>query len=410
MAKTKKVSVKRTLKKPIYDDFGRVMTPMGPIDNTAQILERIRASRDNLLPVPTIGPATQTPYMPQVMPNSYERYADLLDPDPTLGAGLPSLPFESISRTGPVERPYMPRPYEPIERPRTIPNRQYTLPEKGMSMQSQPNKRVPQPMPEYYDASYTPQSGSINDQSFAGFIKAMQPSNPITQTFGQRSPYDSFSGGVNYGVDYRTNPNTPINLPKGQYKIIDAFYGAKPDSGYLGNATNKGYGNSVLVQNLETGEKFRFSHLNKVGVKPGQIIQGGEIGITGSTGNVTGPHLDLEYYDKTGRMADIQRTPYASKMWQQSPSNNIMKTSMPTQQNKYAPANQQPKDKFGGNTGTYFDQLKQVENAISKKPQPSNKQIVLPKHNVQKQAVMNAISGGQKKITDLFSSLFGKKK
>ena len=52
----------------------------------------------------------------------------------------------------------------------------------------------------------------------------------------------------------------------------------------------------------------RYSHLNQVGVKPGQVVKGGQVvGLTGSTGNSSGPHLDWEAYDAQGRLTDPLR-------------------------------------------------------------------------------------------------------
>ena len=71
------------------------------------------------------------------------------------------------------------------------------------------------------------------------------------------------------------------------------------------------YGNSVLVENTDTGEKMRLSHLSSVDVSSGDILYSGTIiGKSGATGNVTGPHLDIEYYDKNGALADVLKTPY----------------------------------------------------------------------------------------------------
>ena len=138
----------------------------------------------------------------------------------------------------------------------------------------------------------------------------------ITQVFGQKSKYDVFSGNRNYGVDFAVKPGTPIALPKGEWEVVEAFAGAK--RGYIGNKVNKGYGNSVLVRNRRTGEMLRFSHLNGVNVRPGMIVKGGTIiGASGATGNVTGPHLDLEYRTPTGQLADILRSPYARYLFGQ---------------------------------------------------------------------------------------------
>ncbi len=55
-----------------------------------------------------------------------------------------------------------------------------------------------------------------------------------------------------------------------------------------------GYGNFVIVSHgrYET----RYAHLNRIDVRPGQQVQGGVtlIGLSGSTGHSTGPHLHFE--------------------------------------------------------------------------------------------------------------------
>lgn len=132
----------------------------------------------------------------------------------------------------------------------------------------------------------------------------------ITQTFGQRSPYDVFSGGVNTGVDYATPVGTPVILPQGDWKIEEAFAQAQPTGGYIGNKVNQGYGNSIVAINTQTGEKLRVSHLSEVNVKPGDTIPGGQVGLTGASGNVTGSHADVEYFDQNGRIADVLQSPY----------------------------------------------------------------------------------------------------
>ena len=184
------------------------------------------------------------------------------------------------------------------------------------SQVKEPVKEVAPTLPVKIDteaakaAGYTPQE--INR-----FLKGEKVSSykiepvDITQTFNQRSPYDVFSGGVNTGVDFATAQGTPVELPEGEWEVEDAFTGASPQ-GYIGNFENMGYGNSVVVKNRRTGEKLRLSHLSNVNVTPGQVIKGGLIGPTGATGNVTGSHLDAEYYNQQGELADILQSPYAN--------------------------------------------------------------------------------------------------
>lgn len=143
--------------------------------------------------------------------------------------------------------------------------------------------------------------------------------NPTMGTpFGARQSADIYSGGVNYGTDIIIPRGTEVKAPPGNWKVVDAFNGARtegPKNAQRG--INNGYGNSVLLENTETGEKMRFSHLTVggVAVKPGQTISGGNvIGLSGATGNTagkTGQHLDLEYYNSEGRISDVMNTPYA---------------------------------------------------------------------------------------------------
>jgi murein DD-endopeptidase MepM/ murein hydrolase activator NlpD len=138
---------------------------------------------------------------------------------------------------------------------------------------------------------------------------------PITQKFGNYSNVERFSNGYNRGVDLGVNIGTPLKVPDGKWEVIEAYGKARP-KGYLGNGDNSGWGNSVVVKNTKTGETLRYSHLSKVVTKPGEILEGGKIiGKSGSTGNVTGAHLDLEYTTPKGQLADASKTKYISQIF-----------------------------------------------------------------------------------------------
>jgi len=139
----------------------------------------------------------------------------------------------------------------------------------------------------------------------------------ITQAYGNKNPgLEVFSkDGVNRGVDFGVREGTPLALPPGTWQVIEAFGEAK-GTGRIGNDTNRGYGNSVLVKNTKTGEMMRFSHLKSVMLQPGKTYSGGTVfGQSGATGNVTGPHLDLEYKDAQGNFQDVMRSVYANYLF-----------------------------------------------------------------------------------------------
>jgi murein DD-endopeptidase MepM/ murein hydrolase activator NlpD len=142
----------------------------------------------------------------------------------------------------------------------------------------------------------------------------------ITQAFGVKNPkVERFSkGGINRGVDISAKTGTPLYVPEGEWKVTETYSRAK-GKGYVGNRTNTGYGNSVVIKNTKTGEVMRLSHLSSVGVKPGQILASGSlIGKSGATGNVTGSHLDLEYKTSKGKLADASKTKYVSSIFRKA--------------------------------------------------------------------------------------------
>lgn len=59
---------------------------------------------------------------------------------------------------------------------------------------------------------------------------------------------------------------------------------------------NNGYGNEVLL-NHDYGFKTRYAHLDSIFVKEGTMVKRGQVlGLVGSTGKSTGPHLHYEVY------------------------------------------------------------------------------------------------------------------
>ncbi|EQB9225665.1 peptidoglycan DD-metalloendopeptidase family protein [Listeria cossartiae subsp. cayugensis] len=67
-----------------------------------------------------------------------------------------------------------------------------------------------------------------------------------------------------------------------------------------------GYGNVVLIEHTKNKEWTLYGHQSKILVKPGQNVKKGEvIGLVGSTGQSTGPHLHFEIrQEKMGKQID----------------------------------------------------------------------------------------------------------
>ena len=85
------------------------------------------------------------------------------------------------------------------------------------------------------------------------------------------------------GVDLSSNASTPV------YATGDAVVEKTETS-----RARRGYGSQILL-NHEFGYKTRYAHLSKILVREGEKVTRGQmIGLVGSTGGSTGPHLHYE--------------------------------------------------------------------------------------------------------------------
>ncbi|MDB5557735.1 MAG: hypothetical protein JWQ36_669 [Enterovirga sp.] len=101
-----------------------------------------------------------------------------------------------------------------------------------------------------------------------------------TSTFGTR--FDPFTRGpaLHTGLDFRAENGTPARAT-GPGRVVAAEY-----SGGYGNMVEIDHGNGVTT---------RYGHLARFLVAPGETVRAGQpVGLTGSTGRSTGPHLHYE--------------------------------------------------------------------------------------------------------------------
>ena len=71
-------------------------------------------------------------------------------------------------------------------------------------------------------------------------------------------------------------------------------------SGVVKSAGSRGsFGNAIEIYYPDAGASALYAHLNSLKVKTGEIVESGEpIGLAGSTGRSTGPHLHFEMRSK----------------------------------------------------------------------------------------------------------------
>ena len=99
----------------------------------------------------------------------------------------------------------------------------------------------------------------------------------ITSPFGRKNFVNDQPRSPHSGVDLRGAVGTPVKNPaKGKVILTEDLYFA---------------GNTVMIDH-GFGLISYFCHLSEIKVKPGDLVsQGTVVGLVGSTGRVTGPHL-----------------------------------------------------------------------------------------------------------------------
>ncbi|MCG8964863.1 MULTISPECIES: M23 family metallopeptidase [Streptomyces] len=89
-----------------------------------------------------------------------------------------------------------------------------------------------------------------------------------------------WSSGSHTGIDFHASTGTSVHAV-GVGTVVEAGWGGA-------------YGNQVVIR-MHDGTYTQYGHLSSIGVSVGQSVDAGQqIGLSGATGNVTGPHLHFE--------------------------------------------------------------------------------------------------------------------
>lgn len=105
-----------------------------------------------------------------------------------------------------------------------------------------------------------------------------------------------WSSGSHSGVDF--------HAPYGS-TVVSVGLGTVVEAGWGG-----AYGNNVVIR-MQDGTYTQYAHLASVGVSVGQtVMPGQQIGVSGSTGNSTGPHLHFEARTSSEYGSDIDPVSY----------------------------------------------------------------------------------------------------
>ncbi|WP_031080640.1 M23 family metallopeptidase [Streptomyces sp. NRRL WC-3549] len=99
-------------------------------------------------------------------------------------------------------------------------------------------------------------------------------------TTGYKSGGSLWSSGSHSGVDFRAASGSSV-VAVGAGTVVEAGWGGA-------------YGNNIVLR-MTDGTYTQYGHLSSIGVRVGQhVTSGRQIGLSGSTGNSTGPHLHFE--------------------------------------------------------------------------------------------------------------------
>ncbi|BAJ28442.1 MULTISPECIES: peptidoglycan DD-metalloendopeptidase family protein [Kitasatospora] len=119
---------------------------------------------------------------------------------------------------------------------------------------------------------------------------------PGSVTTGYKVAGSNWSSGYHTGIDFPVSTGTSLKAIAG---------------GTVVSAGNGGaYGNQVVIK-LADGKYAQYAHLSSISVSAGQAVTAGQqIGLSGATGNVTGPHLHFEIRTTPDYGSDIDPVAY----------------------------------------------------------------------------------------------------
>ncbi|MFG2296427.1 peptidoglycan DD-metalloendopeptidase family protein [Streptomyces sp. NPDC048603] len=125
-----------------------------------------------------------------------------------------------------------------------------------------------------------------------------QWSKPVNARIGTgyRVPGGMWSSGYHTGIDFPVGTGTPVHAIGPAVVVSAGSAGA--------------YGNEVVLRHAD-GMYSQYAHLSRLDVRAGQQVQGGQaIGLSGNTGNSSGPHLHMEVRTGPAYGSDVSPVTY----------------------------------------------------------------------------------------------------
>ncbi|MGJ5752831.1 peptidase M23-like protein [Streptomyces puniciscabiei] len=125
---------------------------------------------------------------------------------------------------------------------------------------------------------------------------------PIADSYvstGYQAGSSLWSSGHHTGIDFHAATGTPVHAV-GAGTVVSTGWGGA-------------YGNQIVIR-MADGMYTQYGHLSSIGVSVGQrVIPGQRIGLSGATGNTTGPHLHFEARTTPDYGSDVDPVAYLRK-------------------------------------------------------------------------------------------------
>ncbi|RPE40035.1 murein DD-endopeptidase MepM/ murein hydrolase activator NlpD [Streptomyces sp. Ag109_O5-1] len=125
---------------------------------------------------------------------------------------------------------------------------------------------------------------------------------PISDSYvstGYKTGGSLWSSGTHTGIDFHAASGTVVHAV-GTGTVVSTGWGGA-------------YGNQIVIK-MADGMYTQYGHLSSIGVSVGQkVTPGQQIGLSGSTGNTTGPHLHFEARTTAEYGSDVDPVAYLRK-------------------------------------------------------------------------------------------------
>ncbi|MEV6838061.1 M23 family metallopeptidase [Streptomyces sp. NPDC051133] len=125
---------------------------------------------------------------------------------------------------------------------------------------------------------------------------------PVAHSYvstGYEASSSLWSSGHHTGIDFHAASGTAVHAV-GSGTVVSTGWGGA-------------YGNQIVIR-MADGMYTQYGHLSSIGVTVGQqVTPGQQIGLSGATGNVTGPHLHFEARTTPDYGSDVDPVAYLRK-------------------------------------------------------------------------------------------------